>query len=217
MVTATGMAAITLVRLPHSRRGARIVAPHDCYGGTYRLFDAWHQRGEREVEFVDFGDEAAVRAALSKPTRCCGSRRPAIRCCASPISRTFAALGHASGALVVVDNTFLSPAWQQPLHARRGSRRAFDHQVSERSQRRGRRRGRRARDTELHEQLVWWANCLGVTGAPFDSFMTLRGLRTLHARLDASRPQRAWRLAQWLNEQPGVKRVYYPGLPTSGS
>ena len=70
-----------------------------------------------------------------------------------------------------------------------------------------------ARDKTHHEQLVWWANCLGVTGAPFDSFMTLRGLRTLHARLD-HHGRNALGLAQWLNEQPGVKRVYYPGLPS---
>src|SRR5579863_1906928 len=67
VVTASGMAAVTLAGylLP---AGARIVAPHDCYGGTYRLFDAWHRRGERAVEFVDFGDPEAVRAALAKPT-----------------------------------------------------------------------------------------------------------------------------------------------------
>src|SRR5476649_1555074 len=67
VVTATGMAAITLVGhlLPV---GARIVAPHDCYGGTYRLFDAWRRRGELDVEFVNFGDEELVRAALARPT-----------------------------------------------------------------------------------------------------------------------------------------------------
>src|ERR1700738_649539 len=60
VVTATGMAAITLCGylIP---AGARIIAPHDCYGGTYRLFDAWHRRGERKVEFINFGDDAAVR------------------------------------------------------------------------------------------------------------------------------------------------------------
>ncbi len=70
-----------------------------------------------------------------------------------------------------------------------------------------------ARDQGLQEQLVWWANCLGVTGAPFDSFMTLRGLRTLHARLE-HHARNASGLAHWLKEQPNVKRVYYPGLPS---
>src|SRR5215813_9108685 len=66
VVTASGMAAITVVGyLVHA--GARIIVPHDCYGGTYRLFNAWHRRGERQVEFVEFGDEAALADALSRP------------------------------------------------------------------------------------------------------------------------------------------------------
>jgi len=68
-----------------------------------------------------------------------------------------------------------------------------------------------ARTPAHHEQLSWWANCLGVTGAPFDSFMTLRGIRTLHARLE-HHERNAQALAPWLLEQPNVARVYYPGL-----
>jgi cystathionine gamma-synthase len=68
-----------------------------------------------------------------------------------------------------------------------------------------------ARDPALLEQLTWWANCLGLTGAPFDSFMTLRGLRTLHARLD-HHGRNAQALAEWLNERAEVRRVWYPGL-----
>jgi cystathionine gamma-synthase len=70
-----------------------------------------------------------------------------------------------------------------------------------------------AANKALHEQLVWWANCLGVTGAPFDSFLTLRGLRTLHVRLE-QHGRNSLQLAQWLQTQPLVKKVYYPGLPT---
>ncbi len=211
VVTATGMAAITLCSYLIPAKG-RIVAPHDCYGGTYRLFNAWHQRGEREVEFVDFGDEAAVRAALSKPTALLWIETPS-----NPLLRitdieAFAALGKASGALTVVDNTFLSPAWQQPLtlgadlvvHSTTKYLNGHSDVVGGAVV---------AKDAKLHEQLVWWANCLGITGAPFDSFMTLRGLRTLHARLD-HHGRNAMGLAQWLNEQPNVKRVYYPGLPS---
>jgi cystathionine gamma-synthase len=209
VITATGMAAITLVGylIP---AGGRIVAPHDCYGGTYRLFDAWRKRGEREVEFVNFGDEAAVRAALSKPTALLWIETPS-----NPLLRitdiaAFAALGKASGALVVVDNTFLSPAWQQPialgadlvLHSTTKYLNGHSDVVGGAVV---------ARDKALHEQLVWWANCLGVTGAPFDSYLTLRGLRTLHARLE-HHGRNATGLAEWLNEQPNVRRVYYPGL-----
>jgi cystathionine gamma-synthase len=211
VITATGMAAITLVGylIP---AGARIIAPHDCYGGTYRLFDAWHRRGERKVEFINFGDDAAVRAALSKPADLLWIETPS-----NPLLRItdiekFASLGRASGALVVVDNTFLSPAWQQPLtlgadlvlHSTTKYLNGHSDVVGGAVV---------ARDKALHEQLVWWANCLGVTGAPFDSFMTLRGLRTLHARLD-HHGRNAMALAQWLQEQPNVRKVYYPGLPS---
>ena len=209
VVTASGMAAVTLTGylVP---AGSRIVAPHDCYGGTYRLFDAWRKRGEREVEFVDFGDPDAVRAALARPTALLWIETPS-----NPLLRitdiaAFAALGRASGALIVVDNTFLSPAWQQPLtlgadlvvHSTTKYLNGHSDVVGGAVV---------ARDKSLHEELLWWANCLGLTGAPFDSFLTLRGLRTLHARLE-HHGRNAHSLAHWLAGQPNVRRVYYPGL-----
>lgn len=210
VVTATGMAAITLIGylVP---AGARIVAPHDCYGGTYRLFDAWRRRGERDVEFVDFGDLRAAKTALAKPAALLWIETPS-----NPLLRVtdieqFVALGRAAGARVAVDNTFLSPAWQQPLtlgadlviHSTTKYLNGHSDVVGGAVV---------ARDKSLHDELIWWANCLGVTGAPFDSFLTLRGLRTLHARLE-HHGRNAMALAQWLEAQPGVKRVYYPGLP----
>ncbi|MEJ0006861.1 MAG: cystathionine gamma-synthase [Steroidobacteraceae bacterium] len=209
-VLATGMAAITLVGhlLP---AGARIVAPHDCYGGTYRLFDAWRRRGELKCDFVDFGDEAAVREALSRPTALLWIETPS-----NPLLRItdiahFAQAGHAAGALVAVDNTFLSPLWQKPLelgadivvHSTTKYLNGHSDVVGG---------AVIAATQELHEKLSWWANCLGLTGAPFDSYLTLRGLRTLSARLD-HHGRNAGRLAEWLQSQPGVHRVYYPGLP----
>ena len=211
VVTATGMAAITLVGylIP---AGARIVAPHDCYGGTYRLFDAWRRRGERSVEFIDFGDLAAVKAALSRPAALLWIETPS-----NPLLRItdiehFVALGHAAGALVVVDNTFLSPVWQQPftlgadlvVHSTTKYLNGHSDVVGGAVV---------ARTKEMHDQLIWWANCLGITGAPFDSYLTLRGLRTLHARME-HHGRNATGLAQWLAGQPGVRRVYYPGLAT---
>ncbi len=209
-VVATGMAAITLVGhlLPV---GSRIVAPHDCYGGTYRLFDAWRRRGELKCEFVDFGDEAAVRAALAQPTALLWIETPS-----NPLLRItdiahYAQAGHAAGALVVVDNTFLSPLWQQPLalgadivvHSTTKYLNGHSDVVGG---------AVIAATQELHEQLSWWANCLGLTGAPFDSYLTLRGLRTLSVRLE-HHGRNAARLAEWLQGQAGVKRVFYPGLP----
>ena len=209
VVTASGMAAITVVGylVPC---GGRIVAPHDCYGGTYRLFDAWRRRGERQVEFVDFADEAALSRALSQPTALLWIETPS-----NPLLRitdiaSVARAGKASGALVVVDNTFLSPGWQQPIalgadlvvHSTTKYLNGHSDVVGGAVV---------ARERSLHEQLAWWANCLGLTGAPFDSYLTLRGLRTLHARLE-HHGRNAQALAEWLQGEANVKRVWYPGL-----
>jgi len=209
VVTASGMAAITVVGYLIGV-GARIVAPHDCYGGTYRLFDAWRQRGERQVEFVDFADEEAVRAALSQPAALVWIETPS-----NPLLRitdiaAVSAAAHAAGALVAVDNTFLSPGWQQPLtlgadivvHSTTKYLNGHSDVVGGAVV---------AREQAVHAQLAWWANCLGLTGAPFDSYLTLRGVRTLHARLE-HHARNAQALAEWLEVQPNVRRVWYPGL-----
>ena len=209
VVTATGMAAITLVgHLPPA--GGRIVAPHDCYGGSYRLFDAWRRRGELDCEFIDFADAAAVHAALAGPTALLWIETPS-----NPLLRitdieALARAGHAAGALVAVDNTFLSPRWQQPLalgadivvHSTTKYLNGHSDVVGGAVV---------AADKAVHEQLAWWANALGLTGAPFDSYLTLRGVRTLAARLE-HHGRNAEGLAQWLIRQSGVNRVYYPGL-----
>lgn len=209
VVTATGMAAVALVGhlLPV---GARIVAPHDCYGGTYRLFDAWQRRGEMLIEFVDFGDANALGVALAQPTALLWIETPSNPLLRITDIRACAALARAAGALVVVDNTFLSPGWQRPIelgadfvvHSTTKYLNGHSDVVGGAVV---------ARAAEHFERLAWWANCLGVTGAPFDSFMTLRGMRTLHARLDVH-GRNAMSLANWLIEQRGIDRVYYPGL-----
>jgi cystathionine gamma-synthase len=195
--------------------GARIIAPHDCYGGTYRLLDAWRRRGEREVEFIDFGDAAALDQALSRPAALVWIETPS-----NPLLRitdiaAVAAQAHACGALVVVDNTFLSPAWQQPLklgadlvvHSTTKYLNGHSDVVGG---------AVIAREAALNEQLTWWANCLGLTGAPFDSFLTLRGLRTLHARLD-HHARNAHALAHWLVGQSNVRRVWSPLSSRAGT
>ena len=211
VITASGMGAITLIG--HLLKvGARVVAPHDCYGGTYRLFAAWQRRGELQVEFVDFGDAVALQAALSKPAALVWIETPS-----NPLLRitdiaAVSKLAHQAGALVVVDNTFLSPAWQQPLrHGADIVVHSTTKYINGHSDVVG--GAAIAASSELQEQLGWWANCLGLTGAAFDSFLTLRGLRTLHARL-AVHGRNAQGLAEWLTGQVAVSRVWYPGLPT---
>jgi cystathionine gamma-synthase len=211
VVTGSGMAAVTLCAsiLP---RGARVVAPHDCYGGSYRLFEALRRRGDLAVEFVDFGKDAALAAALARPAALLWVETPS-----NPLLRltdidAAAMLGKAAGALVVVDNTFLSPAWQQPLaHGADLVVHSTTKYLNGHSDVVG--GAVVAARAELAEQLAWWANCLGLTGSPFDSFMTLRGLRTLQARL-AVHGRNALELASWLTQQPEVRRVWFPGLPS---
>ena len=210
VITGSGMGAITLVGhlLPV---GARVVVPHDCYGGSYRLFSAWHRRGQLAVEFVDFGSAAALAAALAKPAALVWIETPS-----NPLLRitdiaAVAERGHQIGALVVVDNTFLSPAWQLPLrHGADIVVHSTTKYINGHSDVVG--GAVVAKTRELHQELAWWANCLGLTGAAFDSFLTLRGLRTLHARL-AIHASNAQQLAEWLAGQSAVARVYYPGLP----
>jgi cystathionine gamma-synthase len=209
VVTGSGMGAITLVGhlVPV---GARVIVPHDCYGGTFRLFTAWKNRGELDVEFVNFGDAKAVDAALSKPAAFVWIETPS-----NPLLRItdiedIAKRSHAIGALVVADNTFLSPGWQRPLslgadivlHSTTKYINGHSDVVG----------GAVIAGTpELAEKLAWWGNCLGLTGSAFDSFLTLRGLRTLHVRL-REHGRNAQTIAEYLSKQKAVKTVYYPGL-----
>jgi cystathionine gamma-synthase len=211
VITASGMGAVTLC-LQLLPAHSRILAPHDCYGGTYRLFEALHKRGDIEVEFVDFGNAAALSAALSRPVALMWIETPS-----NPLLRltdiaATALAGHAAGALVVVDNTFLSPGWQQPIKLGAD---LVVHSTTKYINGHSDIVGGAviAARSELHQSLCWWANCLGLTGSAFDSYMTLRGLRTLYARL-AAHGRNAQQLAGWLVQQPQVARVYYPGLPT---
>src|SRR5690606_33682240 len=189
----------------------RIIAPHDCYGGTFRLFSAWQTRGELQVDFVRFADEAELDAALAKKPGLLWIETPS-----NPLLRIsdiadLAERAHAKGALVAVDNTFLSPAWQRPLELGAD---IVVHSTTKYINGHSDIVGGAvvAKTAALHEQLAWWANAMGLTASAFDSFLTLRGLRTLEARL-AVHGRNAGELASWLSQQPGVRKVYYPGLP----
>ena len=211
VITASGMAAIALIGqvLP---RGSRVVAPHDCYGGTFRLFTAWHKRGDFAVEFVDYGNADALRTSLSTPAALVWVETPSNPLLRITDIRAVAAAAKAVGALIVVDNTFMSPVLQQPLqlgadvvvHSTTKYLNGHSDVVGGAVV---------AAREDLHQQFAWWANALGMTGAAFDSFLTLRGIRTLHARM-ALHESNAVALASHLATAPGVRKVYYPGLST---
>ncbi len=209
VVTASGMAAVGLVTQLF-RPGQLAVVPHDCYGGTYRLFNALRERGSLDVQFVDFQDPAALAAALASAPALVWLETPS-----NPLLRivdiaAVAGAARDAGALVVADNTFLSPVWQRPLalgadvvvHSTTKYLNGHSDVVGG---------AVIAADRQLHERLAWWANCIGVTGAPFDSYLTLRGLRTLHARMRVH-GENATEVARLLAAHPAVARVHYPGL-----
>jgi cystathionine gamma-synthase len=209
VVTCTGMAAVTLA-LQLVPEGGVLLAPHDCYGGTWRLFDSLAARGRFQVRFVDQSDESAVAAALAAGVDLLWIETPSNPLLRVVDIRALADLGHTHGAKVLVDNTFLSPLWQQPLslgadlvlHSTTKYLNGHSDVVG----------GAIVANTaELHAHLVWWANVLGVTGAPFDSYLTLRGLRTLQARLRIH-AENAQQIAELLDAHPAVTRVYFPGL-----
>jgi len=209
VVTGSGMGAVGLVTQLF-RPGQVAVVPHDCYGGTYRLFNALRERGSLDVRFVDFQDPAALAAAIAAKPSLVWIETPS-----NPLLRivdiaSVATAAHAVGALVVADNTFLSPVWQRPLglgadvvlHSTTKYINGHSDVVGG---------AVIAASKELHERIAWWANCIGVTGAAFDSYLTLRGLRTLHARMRAH-GENAAEVAHLLAGHPAVARVYWPGL-----
>jgi cystathionine gamma-synthase len=209
VVTSSGMGAVSLVSQLF-RPGQVAVVPHDCYGGTYRLFNALRERGSLDVRFVDFQQPAALEAALATHPALVWVETPS-----NPLLRivdiaSVAAAAHAVGALVVADNTFLSPVWQQPIALGAD---AVVHSTTKYLNGHSDVVGGAviAARADLHERLSWWANCVGVTGAPFDSYLTLRGLRTLHARMRAH-GENTLQIVELLSRHPAVRHVYYPGL-----
>jgi cystathionine gamma-synthase len=210
VVTCTGLSAITLI-LATLPNGARVIAPYDCYGGTYRLLAALRAQGNLAVEFIDQGDPAALAAALEKGAHLVWIETPSNPLLRVVDIRAVCEAAHAVGALAVADNTFLSPIWQRPLEL--GADMVM-HSTTKYLNGHSDVVGGAviSATSELHDNLAWWANAIGVTGAPFDSFMTLRGVRTLHSRMRVHAENTA-AVVELLAGRPEVQRVYYPGLP----
>lgn len=211
VVVATGMAAIDL-SIASLEPGDLIVAPHDCYAGTWRLLNARRAKRQFNVMFVDQADEEALAAALARSPKLVLIETPSNPLMRVVDIRKIAALAREAGAKTVVDNTFLSPALQQPIrlgadlvvHSTtkflNGHSDVVGGVVVAASQ-------------TGAEALRYWANVTGVTGSPFDAFLTLRGVRTLFARVEAQQKLTA-SIVEFLNSHPAVRVVHYPGLPT---
>jgi cystathionine gamma-synthase len=211
VVTSTGMSAVTLV-LQLVKPGDTVLAAHDCYGGTQRLLRGLAARGHFDVVFTDL----TTSAGLDEIARC-RARIVWVETPSNPLLRitdiaAVASVARAVGSVVVVDNTFLSPVLQRPislgadlvLHSTTKYLNGHSDVVGGCVV---------AADAALGDELRWWGNALGVTGAPFDSYLTLRGLRTLHVRI-RQHVENAEAVVAALREHPAVARLYYPGLAT---
>jgi cystathionine gamma-synthase len=204
------MSAVALVLQTLVRPGDLIVAAHDCYGGTQRLLRSLAARGSFDVAFTDLTSDDSTWQDLSPTPRVVWVETPSNPLLRITDIRSVCERAHAAGSLVVVDNTFLSPALQRPLefgadivvHSTTKYLNGHSDVVGGSVV---------AATPELAAELGWWANCLGVTGAPFDSYLTLRGIRTLSARIRVHE-ENARVVAAFLTGHEAVERVYYPGL-----
>ena len=209
-LTASGMAAVTLA-LQLLRPDDLLVLAHDCYGGTHRLANALARRGAFRLQISDLTNPVSLDAALEQGPRLVWVETPSNPLLRITDIRSVAEGAHASGALVAVDNTFLSPVLQRPLeHGADLVVHSTTKYLNGHSDVVG--GAVVAGDPSLHEELAWWANCLGVSGAPFDAYLLMRGIRTLHARMSLHETN-ASRVAEVLLRHPAVSAVHWPGLP----
>lgn len=209
VITNSGQAAslLALLRLP---AGSRVVAPHDCYGGTFRLLEAFERQSKIQCTFVDQTNDALFDAALGDELALLWMETPSNPLLRITDIRKRAAAAKQRGALTLADNTVLSPCRQKPLdlgcdivvHSTtkvlNGHADLFGGAVL-------------ASDPALLEELEWWSNAAGLNGSAFDSSQTLRGLRTLPLRV-AQQDSSATRIAEWLSGRNDVQAVHFPGL-----
>ena len=208
---ASGLAtAGTILELLDS--GSHVIAMDDLYGGTYRLFNGVRQRSAGlDFSFIDLNDQAALKAALKPNTKMIWAETPTNPMLKLVDLAKLGAFARKHGLILVVDNTFASPMVQRPIeygaHIVMHSATKYlnghsdivggvavvgDH-------------------PELAEQMTYLHNAVGSIAGPFDAFLAMRGLKTLHLRMRAH-CESALALAQWLEKHPAVNKVMYPGL-----
>lgn len=212
VITNCGTSALNLLATSLLGPNDLIIAPHDCYGGSYRLFNTRAQKGDFKVLFVDQSDPQALTHALAQKPKLVLVETPS-----NPLVRVvdieqICQQAHAVDALVAVDNTFLTPVYQKPLelgadiviHSTtkfiNGHSDVIGGVVI-------------TKTNKLAEELAWWGNCIGATGTPFDSYMTLRGLRTLSARMRVHE-ESATHILEFLKKHALVGNIYHPSLPS---
>jgi cystathionine gamma-lyase len=207
---ASGLAAMATI-LDLLNTGDHIIASDDLYGGTFRLFESVRKRSAGlEFSFIDMSEPKAVERALRPNTRMVWVETPSNPLLKIVDLEAVAAIAKDHHLLSVADNTFASPYLQRPLEM------GFDIVVHSATKYLN---GHSdvvggvvvVSDPDLGERLGFLQNAVGAIASPFDSFLVLRGLKTLHLRMK-SHCANAQELADWLTKHPAVERVIYPGL-----
>lgn len=211
---ASGLAAIATV-LELLPAGSHVVSGDDLYGGSFRLFDkVRRQSAGLEFSYVDLADPEALRRAIRPNTRLVWAETPTNPLLKLADLRAVAAVAHEHGLLAAADNTFASPFNQRPLEL------GFDLVVHSATKYLNGHSdviggvavvGRDERLARVRERLGFLQNAVGAIAGPFDSFLALRGVKTLALRVERHNAN-ALELARWLEAQPQVARVHYPGL-----
>lgn len=209
VVTCTGMSALTTV-LFLFRPGDHLIAGKDIYGGSYRLFDTVFRRVGVDFTFVDPRNLDEIRAAVRPNTKAIWIETPSNPLLNLTDIAAVVEIARSRGILTIADNTFLSPYFQRPLESGvdivvqsatkylNGHSDVVSGAVI-------------ARDAELGQRLADLANALGTTASPIDSWLVLRGVKTLAYRMEGHQSN-AIKVAEFLESHPRARRVYYPGL-----
>lgn len=208
---ASGLAAEDCLLRTLLSPGDHVVIPNDAYGGTFRLFAKVVSRWGVEWSVADSSSPEAVRAAIRPETKIVWVETPSNPLLGITDIAAVAAVAHEAGAKLVVDNTFASPYLQQPLAL------GADVVVHSTTKYMG---GHSdvvggaliTADASLGEELAYHQNAMGAVAGPFDSWLTMRGIKTLAVRMDRHTAN-AERVVELLLAHPKVTQVYYPGLP----
>ncbi|OCG01433.1 cystathionine gamma-synthase [Gilliamella sp. wkB112] len=213
ILTNCGMSAIHLISIALLTPNDLVIAPHDCYGGSYRLFNSLSQRGYFKTKFVDQSNPEALKEALDLKPKLVLIESPS-----NPLLRVvdikeIAKQAHEVGALVLVDNTFMTPILQKPLDLGAD---IVTHSCTKFLN------GHSDllagilvfKDQKLATDVLWWANNIGTSTSSFDSYLLLRGLRTLAARVTLQQIN-AQKVVEFLVNHPKIAKVYHPSLPTN--
>jgi len=205
----SGMAATTTV-LMLLRKGDHVIAGDDVYGGTYRLFEQVLRNYGLQFSYVDARDPEKVEKAVRKNTRTVWVETPTNPLMKIIDIRAMAKIARKAKAMLVVDNTFMSPYFQNPLqHGADIVVHSTTKYLGGHSDLIG--GAAITSNPEIYQRLKFLQNAVGAVPGPLDAWLVLRGVKTLALRMERH-DQNARRIAEFLSKQPKVERVYYPGL-----